>query len=52
MDFDRGARRAPANAWQQANLDRLSRSLRKVSSDAAAAGRGWAALLDAYRSGG
>lgn len=30
VDFDRGERRAPAPAWQQANLDRLLRSLAKL----------------------
>jgi 3-deoxy-D-manno-octulosonic acid kinase len=52
IDFDRGERRTQANAWQEANLERLCRSLRKVSTDDAAAGRGWTALLDAYHSGG
>lgn len=31
IDFDRGERRAPAPAWQQANLARLRRSLDKLS---------------------
>jgi 3-deoxy-D-manno-octulosonic acid kinase len=30
IDFDRGELRAPARAWQQANLARLKRSLRKI----------------------
>jgi len=52
IDFDRGERRAPAVAWQEANLERLLRSLRKLSPADAAIGRGWAAFLDAYRAGG
>jgi 3-deoxy-D-manno-octulosonic acid kinase len=52
IDFDRGERRVPAKAWQGANLERLSRSLRKLSGDDAAVGLGWTALLDAYHSGG
>lgn len=52
IDFDRGARRAPARSWQQANLQRLRRSLVKLG--AAAAGEAafetaiWKPLLVAY----
>jgi len=35
IDFDRGALRTPARAWQQANLARLERSLRKLGAGAA-----------------
>jgi 3-deoxy-D-manno-octulosonic acid kinase len=52
IDFDRGVRRAPATAWQEANLGRLSRSLHKLAPSDAALGRGWTAFLDAYRAGG
>ena len=33
LDFDRGALRAPARDWQQDNLARLQRSLRKLGAD-------------------
>ena len=50
IDFDRGRLRAPAPAWQQANLARLQRSLAKLSGPA-----GWQAgfsrLQAAYRQG-
>ncbi len=52
IDFDRGQRRTPAVAWQQANLQRLRRSLVKLG--AAAAGDEafdralWQPLLDGY----
>ena len=52
LDFDRGERRAPARAWQQANLTRLRRSLHKLTVQA---GKGamfderlWQALLQSY----
>ena len=52
IDFDRGCMRKPATAWQQANLQRLRRSLLKLG----AAGHGealfekdiWQPLLDRY----
>ncbi|MHB8446946.1 MAG: 3-deoxy-D-manno-octulosonic acid kinase [Rudaea sp.] len=52
IDFDRGALRAPARRWQQSNLERLKRSLRKLGAardgeDAFANGL-WQALLAAY----
>ena len=34
VDFDRGEQRVPARAWQQANLERLKRSLHKLGSNA------------------
>ena len=51
IDFDRGALRQSARRWQQANLARLQRSLRKRVG--AAAGRapisdGWHEMLSAY----
>jgi len=51
IDFDRGARRTPARAWQQANLARLRRSLHKVLPGRAAAdidARLWAPLSAAH----
>ena len=46
IDFDRGELRQPARNWQQANLDRLHRSLEKLR----IAGRdsGWPVLCEAY----
>jgi 3-deoxy-D-manno-octulosonic acid kinase len=55
IDFDRGALRAPARAWQQANMARLRRSLLKIG--AAANGedefeRGlWQPLVQAWEKG-
>lgn len=53
IDFDRGQQRAPAAAWQQANLQRLRRSLLKLgvaSRGEAAFDRGiWQPLLACYR---
>jgi 3-deoxy-D-manno-octulosonic acid kinase len=43
IDFDRGRLRTPANAWQQANLQRLRRSLLKLG----AASQGEAAFEEA-----
>lgn len=43
IDFDRGRLRTPANAWQQANLQRLRRSLLKLG----AASRGEATFEEA-----
>ncbi|MDE2195820.1 MAG: 3-deoxy-D-manno-octulosonic acid kinase [Gammaproteobacteria bacterium] len=48
IDFDRGARRAPGRRWQQGNLERLSRSLRKSAVPAAAERAAWSGLLDGY----
>jgi 3-deoxy-D-manno-octulosonic acid kinase len=50
LDFDRGRLRAPG-AWQARNLARLERSLRKIATEAGAAGfseAGWAALRAGY----
>lgn len=52
IDFDRGERRTPERAWQQANLQRLRRSLLKLG----AAGQGeaafdatiWTSLIERY----
>jgi 3-deoxy-D-manno-octulosonic acid kinase len=54
LDFDRGERRDLQRGWQQSNLERLHRSLEKISQRGAAhfdAGS-WAALLDGYARGG
>jgi 3-deoxy-D-manno-octulosonic acid kinase len=51
IDFDRGVLRAPALGWQQANIARLRRSLRKrigARADAPEAVNGWDALLDGW----
>jgi 3-deoxy-D-manno-octulosonic acid kinase len=46
LDFDRGEIREPSKGWQQANLDRLHRSLEKLR----VTGResGWPVLREAY----
>jgi 3-deoxy-D-manno-octulosonic acid kinase len=52
IDFDRGTLQTPARGWQQANIARLRRSLRKrLGARANAAGivAGWDAMLAAYR---
>ena len=52
LDFDRGAIRPPGR-WQQANLARLHRSLRKVKGLEPSLGfreADWETLVDAYRS--
>jgi 3-deoxy-D-manno-octulosonic acid kinase len=51
IDFDRGTLRAPARGWQQANLARLRRSLRKrmgARADGADIVAGWNDMLAAY----
>ncbi len=51
IDFDRGAIRS-GQAWKQANLARLKRSLDKISAgygNAEERDTGWQMLLDAYR---
>jgi 3-deoxy-D-manno-octulosonic acid kinase len=54
IDFDRGALRKPARRWQQGNLERLQRSLRKrlgVVAGHAPISDGWRTLLSAYHAG-
>ena len=48
IDFDRGERRRTRDGWQQGNLARLQRSLRKLGLPEAALQEGWAALLEGY----
>jgi 3-deoxy-D-manno-octulosonic acid kinase len=48
LDFDRGELRAPASAWQAANLQRLQRSLRKLGLRNAALVTAWTALSAGY----
>lgn len=53
LDFDRGCFRGPGGRWRQSNLDRLHRSLTKVSGPEARgairfSSREWAWLLDGY----
>lgn len=53
IDFDRGQIRAPAWAWQQANLNRLRRSLLKLGAQGSVDGSFeqmiWVPLLATYR---
>lgn len=52
IDFDRGTLQAPARGWQQANIARLRRSLRKrlgARAHGAEIVAGWDAMLAAYR---
>jgi 3-deoxy-D-manno-octulosonic-acid transferase len=55
IDFDR-CRRRPGNAWKTRNLQRLQRSLRKLSARHPPCGpdaqAGWPWLLEGYRAGG
>lgn len=55
IDFDKGQLRKPSSAWQQANLDRLQRSLQKLKEQNPNAFyfslHHWGALLQAYSSG-
>ncbi|MDE2234958.1 MAG: 3-deoxy-D-manno-octulosonic acid kinase [Gammaproteobacteria bacterium] len=48
VDFDRGERRAPARRWQQENLRRLLRSLRKLAIPSVVERRVWPELLTGY----
>lgn len=54
LDFDRGRHMRRAGRWQEANLQRLHRSLHKISRDGRTAfpGGAWAALLAGYREAG
>lgn len=51
IDFDRGERRTPGALWQEANLGRLLRSLRKLTSPGFAEIHAWPALREGYDSG-
>ncbi|MGA9854136.1 MAG: 3-deoxy-D-manno-octulosonic acid kinase [Gammaproteobacteria bacterium] len=50
VDFDRGEQRAPSAQWQEANLRRLLRSLRKLAVPSVAEGRVWSKLMSGYSS--
>lgn len=50
IDFDRARIRTPQPSWQRSNLDRLQRSLRKLSPGGVVDAPGWEALLAGYRS--
>ena len=52
IDFDRGELRAPALAWQRANLQRLARSLRKLGLQGEALAMAWSALGAGYAEAG
>lgn len=51
VDFDKSVRRTPARAWQQANLRRLRRSLRKLAPSSVIESSAWGGLLEGYCSG-
>jgi len=52
VDFDRGERRAAGVLWQEANLGRLLRSLRKLAIPSIAEGQVWSKLLSGYNQTG
>ncbi|HET7395680.1 MAG TPA: 3-deoxy-D-manno-octulosonic acid kinase, partial [Gammaproteobacteria bacterium] len=49
LDFDRGERRAPGVLWQEANLGRLLRSLRKFIAQSVIESTAWNSLLSGYQ---
>ena len=49
IDFDKSLRRTPAAAWQQANLRRLRRSLRKLAPPSVIQTTVWNKLLEGYK---
>lgn len=49
LDFDRGERRAPGVLWQEANLGRLLRSLRKFIAPSVIEHHAWNELLSGYQ---
>ncbi|HET7922149.1 MAG TPA: 3-deoxy-D-manno-octulosonic acid kinase [Gammaproteobacteria bacterium] len=51
LDFDRGERRHPGTLWQEANLGRLLRSLRKFIAPSVIESTAWNALLHGYQNG-
>lgn len=51
IDFDRGERRRPGPGWQQANLERLQRSLRKLGLEGGKLQVAWGGLLGGYSKG-
>ncbi|WP_290635731.1 3-deoxy-D-manno-octulosonic acid kinase [Aquisalimonas sp.] len=51
IDWDQGRLQRPNTGWQQANLDRLRRSIAKDPTVEAAAQGGWEALMDGYGRG-
>ena len=52
LDFDRGRHRRPRRAWQRDNIDRLSRSFRKLVGEGSItfSAENWDALLTGYAS--
>jgi 3-deoxy-D-manno-octulosonic acid kinase len=52
LDFDRGRLMSGDGTWRRRNLDRLHRSLTKISSDGAVgfSEANWSAILEGYRS--
>ncbi len=49
LDFDRGRVMAGDGAWRRRNLERLQRSLQKISGAGGFGAADWAAILDGYR---
>lgn len=49
LDFDRGERRTPGVLWQEANLGRLLRSLRKFIASSVIESTAWNKLLKGYQ---
>lgn len=50
IDFDRGERRSPGVLWQEANLGRLLRSLRKFIAPSVIESSAWNGFLNGYQS--
>lgn len=51
VDFDKSRQQKPQNSWQEANLQRLKRSLKKLSGQNNFPINGWENLLDSYKDG-
>ncbi|MGH8307776.1 MAG: 3-deoxy-D-manno-octulosonic acid kinase [Gammaproteobacteria bacterium] len=51
IDFDRGERRSPSVQWQEANLKRLLRSLRKLAVPSLEEDYAWPSFLEGYNNG-
>ncbi len=51
IDFDKGMQKSPHSSWQQSNLQRLQRSIEKVSGQSSekALSAAWQALLKGYQ---
>ncbi len=51
VDFDKSRQQKPQKSWQEANLQRLKRSLKKLSGQNDFPANGWEKLLDSYKDG-